>query len=139
MTCIATDGKTMAADGYCTGNGIIHGRSVRKVHRLKDGRICGIAGSSYAHVAFIPWLESGGESPDVPEDFEALVLHPDGRCQSFNHKCLGIDQETPAVSGSGGALALGAMLAGATPAQAVAIACERDTGCGGTITVEALA
>lgn len=49
-----------------------------------------------------------------------------------------MDQEVPAVTGSGGAIALGAMLAGATPAQAVAIAIQRDTGSGGQITVETL-
>ena len=136
MTTIATDGKSMAGDGLCIGNGLVHGTSVRKVFLLSDGRIVGIAGCAYTPGAFVPWLESGGDKPDLPECFEALVLHPNGRCQSYNEKCFAMDQEVPAVTGSGGAVALGAMLAGKSPEEAVAIACLRDTGTGGTIVVE---
>lgn len=135
MTTIATDGKSMAGDGFVTGNDLIHSTTEIKVRKLSDGRIVGIAGSAYAHVLFVPWLENGGDPPELTDDFEALVLHPGGRCQSFNHKCLAIEQPTPAVTGSGGALALGAMLAGASPERAVAIACERNMGTGGTVTV----
>lgn len=66
MTTIATDGKSMAGDGVCSGNGIRHGLSVRKVHLLPDGRIVGIAGCSYAHAAFLPWLTAGGENRTFP-------------------------------------------------------------------------
>lgn len=139
MTTIATDGKSMAGDGCVSGNGIRHALDFRKVFRLKDGRIVGCAGVSYAIPSFLTWLEAGGDLPELNPDFEALVLHADGRCLSYNHKGYSIEQPTPAVTGSGGAIALGAMLAGASPAKAVAIACERDTGTGGTITAEVLA
>jgi hypothetical protein len=138
VTTIATDGKSMAGDGLCTGDGIIHAMDVRKVFRLSDGRIVGMCGNAYAPPLFVQWLEHGGDPPDLSEQFEALVLHPGGRCQSFNYKCFAIDQSVPAVTGSGGPLALGAMLAGASPAEAVAIACQRNTGSGGTIVVEPL-
>ncbi len=129
----------MAGDGCVSGNGIRHALNFRKVFRLPDGRIAGFTGVSYAVPAFLAWLEAGGELPELHEDFEALVLKTDGHCLSYNHKGYSIEQPVPAVAGSGGAIALGAMLAGADPRRAVEIAIERDTGTGGTITVEALA
>lgn len=128
----------MAGDGCVSGNGMRHAFDFRKVFRLPDGRIVGCAGVSYAIPSFLTWLEKGGDLPELHEDFEALVLHPSGRCQSYNHKGYSIDQPTPAVTGSGGAIALGAMLAGADPAHAVKIAIERDIGSAGTVTVEAI-
>lgn len=134
MTTIATDGKSMAGDGLLTGNGIVHGFDFRKVFRLADGRIAGFCGDSYALPAVVEWLNNGGNLPDIdPENFEGLILHPDGRCQSVNGKGQMIDQPVPAVTGSGGAIALGAMLAGASPTEAVDIACQRDCKTGGQI------
>lgn len=124
----------MAADGLCTGNGIIHGLSVRKIARMSDGRIVGCSGTLFGVPAFLQWLEYGGDMPSIHEDFEALVLLPTAVCLSYNHKGQCIEQEVPAVTGSGGAIALGAMLAGASPREAVAIACQRDTATGGEIT-----
>jgi ATP-dependent protease HslVU (ClpYQ) peptidase subunit len=135
VTTIATDGKSMAGDGLCTGDGLIHGRSVGKVCRLPDGRIVGSAGTAYGQQAFAEWLINGGDKPRLADSFEGLVLHPDGRCLTYNEHCQSCDQELPAVTGSGGALALGAMLAGKNPAEAVAIAADRDPFTGGTITV----
>lgn len=139
MTTIATDGLSMAGDGCVSGNGIRHALDFRKIFKLKDGRIAGFSGVSYAIPSFLAWLEAGGDMPDLDDDFEALVLQTDGRCLSYNHKGYSIEQPVPAVTGSGGAIALGAMLAGASPARAVEIACERDTGTGGKVISEALA
>ena len=139
MTTIATDGKSMAGDSMVTGNGIVHSTSFLKVRRISGGRIVGASGSAYAFDRFIEWLETADmPNPKLPEHFEALVLLPDGSCRCFDEDCASYIQETPAITGSGGAIALGAMLAGATPAQAVAIAAQRDMGTGGTITVETL-
>lgn len=133
MTTIATDGRSMAGDGLCTGNGLVHGMAVRKVARLADGRIVGVAGTPYAIPVFLKWIEKGGDKPKLPDCFEALVLHPDGSCLTYNDDCHSFAQEVPAVTGSGGPLALGAMLAGASPARAVEVAAMRDTCTGGTI------
>lgn len=138
MTTIATDGKSMAADGLVTGCGIVHCFSTNKLTKLRDGRLVGGAGSLYDLVAFTAWMEKGGEPPALTDDFEALVLDKGGNCWTYNCKCYAAPQEVPAVTGSGSALALGAMLAGADPRRAVEIACLRDTHTGGTITVEEL-
>jgi len=133
VTTIATDGRIMAADGLCTGDGIIHDFETVKISKLADGRIVGVAGVPYDLPAFISWLENGGDMPSLYEGFEALVLHADGTVKAYNSKCQFYPQSVPAVSGSGAAIALGAMLAGVDPVRAVEIAAERDMGTGGKI------
>lgn len=135
MTTIATDGRSMAADGLCTGGGIVHGFNAQKVHRIKDGRLIGVSGSAFDIGAFVSWLEDGGDKPKLSENFEAIALAPDGSCVCWNEHCQTVPQELPAITGSGGEIALGAMLSGKSPAEAVAIAAKRDTRSGGTITV----
>ncbi len=137
MTTIATDGKTMAADGLVTGNGIIHDFDAVKIVRLPDGRIAGFAGNLYDIPIAVEWLSKGGDVPKLSAEFEALVIGPDG-CVSINSDGVACPQAVPAVTGSGGALALGAMLACADPHRAVGIACERDMKSGGSITVLSL-
>lgn len=129
----------MAADGLVTGQGLIHGDDVAKIRRLGDGRIAGATGSFYAQAPFFDWLESGGEPPELPEEFEGIVLRPDGTCSTYNRKCYSCPQSVPSASGSGSAIALGAMEAGASPKLAVEIACRRDTESGGNVMVLHLA
>ena len=128
----------MAGDGLCTGNGLVHGFDTQKVFKLGDGRIVGMCGTAYGIPAFVKWLAEGGDKPKLFEGFEALVLHPDGACETYNEECQSCPQQTPAITGSGGPIALGAMLAGASPERAVEIAAMRDQGTGGIITVEYL-
>lgn len=141
MTVIATDGQSMAGDGLCTGNGLKHSFAVAKVRKLSGGRIVGMCGDTYAFDSFVTWIEDGaqlGHPIDLGDEFEALVLHPDGSVRSYDGKGRTIPQEAPAVAGSGGAIALGAMLHGATPGEAVNIASKRDVHSGGRIKVEYL-
>jgi ATP-dependent protease HslVU (ClpYQ) peptidase subunit len=134
MTTVACDGKTMAADGLVTCNGTIWAQGFEKVARLPDGRIAGASGSAYYIAPFLAWLKDGGDFPEMDaENFEGLVLSPDGSVRAYDHKGRSIPEEVPTASGSGKEIALGAMLAGATPAEAVNIAAERDCGTGGKI------
>jgi ATP-dependent protease HslVU (ClpYQ) peptidase subunit len=135
MTTIACDGETMAADGLTASGGTVFGHNAVKVHQLKDGRIVGIAGCAYYGPLFREWLESDGELPELGEDFEALVLHPDGTCLSYDHKGRTLEEELPTATGSGREFALAAMDLGASPEEAVEIASKRDTTTGGKITV----
>jgi ATP-dependent protease HslVU (ClpYQ) peptidase subunit len=134
MTTIATDGETMAGDGLMTGNGAIFSTEEQKVRQLKDGTLVGCCGNSYNAPAFIEWLE-GGEKPELSEDFEALVLLPDGTCRGYDHKLRWISLPLPQATGSGQDFALGAMAVGASPEEAVKAACERSVNSGGKITV----
>ena len=133
MTTIATDGKTMAGDGLVTSGSTIFGHDLQKVKRLPDGRIVGCAGSGYNGVAFMDWLESGGDKPKLGEDFEAIVLHPDGSCFTYDESCVAMSESLPTATGSGRQLALAAMDLGKTPAEAVEYAATRDMATGGVI------
>lgn len=138
MTTIATDGWSMAGDSLVTGNGIIHSRSFPKVRRLKDGTIAGFCGTVYGVTTAIAFLEGGVETLSLGDDFEAILLRPDGACEAMNGNGHRYEQSVPCVAGSGGAAALAAMIAGKLPEEAVAIACQVDMASGGAITVEHL-
>lgn len=136
MTTIATDGKSMAADSRGCANNIVRNDSEVKLHRISGGRITGCSGTIGAAKAYIAWLDKndGSAKPKVDDGFRALVLHPEGRIEVHCNDEMPDIAQAPAVLGSGGSLALGAMLAGASPAEAVEIAAMRDPFTGGTIT-----
>jgi ATP-dependent protease HslVU (ClpYQ) peptidase subunit len=138
MTTIATDGQTMAGDGLVTSGGIVFGRTAVKVQKLSDGRLVGICGNARYAAPFVAWLESGGDVPEMDDEFEALVVSADGTCKSYDYKGRSLDEELPTASGSGREIALGALVAGSTPEGAVRAACERDTMTGGEITIVSL-
>ena len=140
MTTIATDGLTIAGDGARFRNEVLVASSARKVHRLSDGSLLGCSGESPDCVAFREWIEAGLSSRrPKANSLSALHLLTDGSLFYYSERGPGVPAEAPATLGTGAELAMGAMLAGATPARAVALASERDPYSGGTITVEALA
>lgn len=133
MTTVATDGKTMAADRLVTGDGIIHG-TVTKLHRLEDGSVMGLCGSAFQYDQFAAWYNSGrAEGLHVADEMEALVLHPDGTVSCYNQHGYSFKHSLPASCGSGCSIAYGAMEAGASPMEAVEIACKRDIRSGGGV------
>jgi ATP-dependent protease HslVU (ClpYQ) peptidase subunit len=138
MTTIATDGKSMAADGRTTAGNTVVDATTRKLHRLADGRIVGMCGNSQDGPAFLEWLRSGGDKPKLGENFGALVLTPRGRIEKYEDSCIAIPRKPPQATGSGMDFALGALDAGATPDQAVRIAAKRDIYTGGKITTLAI-
>jgi hypothetical protein len=139
MTTIATDGKSMAGDTLTTAGGYVV-RHATKVFRTGDGRIFGCCGPSVDTLKFRAWmLDPVIEQPKLGDDFTALILNQDGSVDWIDCALVPVKSIAPAAIGSGCELAIGAMLAGATPAAAVGIAGQRDTATGGDITVEALA
>lgn len=126
----------MAGDGQVSSNSTICNTGLRKVHRLSDGRLVGVAGSAFHIAPFVDWLEAGGDCPELGENFDALVLELDGKCWAYNEKGLRIPEPAPTAVGSGRELAIGAMLAGVSAAEAVRLAATRDNCTGGTITEE---
>lgn len=137
MTTIACDGKSMAGDGKTTINGTITSLSMRKIFKLKDGRVIGGCGPIESLFVVMRWLENGGDKPKVDQDFSALLMSHDGvKCCSDTLEWLAMD--TPMAIGSGMQVALGAMDSGICPAQAVNVASKRDVYTGGVITVEYL-
>lgn len=133
MTTIATDGKVIAADSRGVSDFILQG-NINKVFRLKDGSIAAFAGHSLCYSAAIEWL-NGGEKPNFKDaEFYALILDSDGvwYVDDNYHKER---MPAPYAIGSGCKFAMAAMLAGASPKEAVRIASKLDENTGGRIRV----
>jgi len=128
MTTIAWDGHTIAADSAASaGNRTV---SVCKLWKLSDGRVVGGAGTLADVIAAVDWLASGSQKklkPAVDADSSLLVVTPQGRCFEYGSDLRPIELlDTHTAIGSGSDYALGAMAAGKTAEQAVAIACLYD-------------
>jgi len=128
----------MAADTLVTCQGQLLAKRP-KVHRLKDGRIVGASGPSTCCQKLVRWLEEGGEQPSLSDDVAAIILNPDGTIDWIDCKfelmkgCI-----VPYALGCGDDIALGAMLAGATPEEAVKITASRRLDIGDEATVISL-
>ncbi len=134
MTTIATDGKSMAVDSYCTSSSIFH-TEVIKIARTNNGDVIACAGTPYDLLNFLNWCNQTDKILEVTQDFEGLILRKDGTVWCVNEKGYMFQHDIPAACGSGCPVAYGAMDAGATPEQAVQIACRRDVKTGGTVRV----
>jgi ATP-dependent protease HslVU (ClpYQ) peptidase subunit len=139
VTTICCNREEMAADSMvCAGDSIVD--TGRKIRRIGDALV-GCAGRVSDMIEFCEWLESGkgrDESLELADDFAALMLRREG-IYVFDGACIPmpIENEVAAIGGGRGA-ALGAMCAGATPEQAVCIACALHTSSGPPIVVERL-
>lgn len=138
MTTIIVTPQLMVADSQCSYGDTK--QYTRKIFRLKDGSIAGIAGDLPQGYELVRWLND--ETPNPPtkvDDCVVLVLRPDGTMWEFcGSLCPMPITESYHAAGSGMASALGALDAGATPQQAVEIAIKRDAYSGGTVVVERL-
>lgn len=133
MTTICTDGKSMAADRLVTGDNVIYGTTT-KIIQLDDGTIIGHTGNAYQFSAFVQWCNTRQHQPfDGKDSMEALVLTPDGLIRCYDEHGRSYIAQAPQATGSGAAVAFGAMKAGATPAEAVEIAALYDTRTGGGV------
>lgn len=135
MTTICWDGKTLAADTCALISGI-RASFPRKLRRFKDGSIAGFAGDIEPALMALDWLDDGGVDPAAAPDLKAggeiMVVTRDREIILYNSKRLvpvTIEERLYAM-GSGGEIALGAMMHGATALQAVRYAIERDPSSG---------
>lgn len=143
MTCVATDGKTMAADSRTTQGDLITCERTPKLFRAPDGSVVGCAGARPACQLVHEWFAAGGDLANVPtlheiaddpgSPFEALVLRPDGTVQRLDWDWCFTTDDVPAAIGSGAQVAIGAMLKGANPEQAVRLAARRVATVGGPV------
>lgn len=135
----------MSADSRsCTGD-LITTDEAEKLVVGKDGSIMGVAGDRGACVLVREWFEKGADMGTIPKlhpgsepggPFDALVLRPDGRVESLDHHFAFMPRSAPAAIGTGGEIAVGAMRAGKSPAEAVSIAAECVASVGGEIRTE---
>lgn len=136
MTTIATDGATLAADGQVSCGDIIEDLNHKKVFSLKDGTAIAYAGCIHSATRFIDWINAGSPPdamPTLSENFAAVRINGSPTVLSYDSDCHAIEMPTPYAEGSGKLLALGAMLSGKTPVEAVRVAALRDVWTGGKI------
>lgn len=135
MTTIAADGKTMAGDGLITEADYVCCRDYKKVRRLSDGRIVGMAGNAYNWDAFAAWLEANSECdmPKVEDGCWVLVLMPDGKVRQYDEHGRWFEESPPCAIGSGQRFAIAAMDLGKTAGDAVRYASTRDIFTGGEV------
>lgn len=136
MTCIAWDGRVLAADRQGEWNGTKV--RVRKVWRVTDkaGRrwLLGGAGNIDSVQQYRDWLRGREEKPKFPKEDAPSLLLIDSRKRAFLVSGVTLVpvralQRQVAV-GSGRAEALGAMAAGKGAADAVRIASRLEASCG---------
>ena len=134
MTVIATDGKTMAADGITVSGWSIIRTDAVKIHRAPDGCVFGTTGHASDNQKFADFIISGHYPEKLHEDFSALVLTPEGKIFHYSSDCMPLALSPPQAIGCGADVAIGALKAGAGPRLAVEITGQTSTHCGGSIT-----
>lgn len=135
MTTIAWDGRTLCADRQLTTSGVRF--ETTKAHRLRDGSLFASCGALENNVAVKQWLNGGDDKPaiDKDDDFDGVLIRPDGTAWMLNKKLHLIAIESPYfATGSGRDFALLALKLGKTAREAVELACELDIWSGMGIT-----
>ena len=145
MTTIACKNGVMACDSCWTDSNWLVGTSKNKITKLKSGALLGEAGDndSRAVTKLLQNVKSFAQMPTAMEiaecrvDYAAIILFPNGDMaqvsierhgsgdMSYIANAWPVNRGMSAV-GSGAAVAIGAMAAGKTAGQAVAIACAWD-------------
>jgi hypothetical protein len=138
MTCIAWDGKTIAADSLitCEATGDY---LTTKLHRIR-GALYGWAGDGNLAATLLGWVRAGGKPADFPaldEDERAactlLRITKAGAALLDGYPCwVTVDGQRMAI-GSGAHFARAAMDFGKTAEQAVEYAATRVHSVGGPI------
>ena len=99
----------------------------------KKGAILATCGDTELGVLFYQWWGTRRKKPEFPEkaDFEAVVLDKNGKLWHYDETLTPAEILEPFFSiGTGAHAALGALHAGASPEQAVEIACKIDNNSG---------
>lgn len=138
MTTIATDGRTMAADGLTNAGGMITSESAQKMWALQDGRIVGCSGPTSDWPMFLEWLQRGGDSPKLDEGFAAIVIQAGALIRVYYNDCTFAEFAGHYAIGTGDRFAITAMDLGRDPSAAIEVAAKRDIYTGGKITALAL-
>ena len=138
MTCVAFDGKTVAADKRLAIHGVNH--VVTKIFKLKDC-IVAFAGNIADGMAMLNWIKHGR----IPENFpfteqsrddwsRTLVFSKAEGIQVYEYNRYPYKIETRQCAiGHGCDFALASMFLGHTAVEAVEVACHFDSTCGNGI------
>lgn len=135
MTTIFYDGKSVVSDSASYDETDMYCGSLKKIHRLSDGRLAAGSGDYESILLAIDWLENGGDKPKVEPNFSLLIVHPDGTPKIMHSKLVEINAEIPISIGTGKEYAMGAYAAMkddntgsrlSKAIDAVSIACSLD-------------
>ena len=142
MTVIATDGRTIAADGLHTqSDGTIVRRDAKKIV-VRGGRIFAFTGLTTFFERLIHWYINGAVPEDAPkypdgETFGFIVIEHDGTVRQIAHNSGWSSDVMPKVWSWGCErdFALGAMRAGKSAREAIEMCIEHSAWIGGEIQV----
>lgn len=134
MTVIAANHRVLVGDSQVTDDGII--TLATKVEKIK-GDLVGCCGSLSDGVKFREWYkDKENDSPSLDSDFAALVVTKEGDLLYYDNTLVPLPCNTKFYAiGSGQHIAMGAMMAGATPYDAARIACTSHNECCGPVHV----
>jgi ATP-dependent protease HslVU (ClpYQ) peptidase subunit len=137
MTCIAWDGKTLAADKQATSVG--YGYTVTKVHRVDGKGLVAFSGDGDGAMALLAWFRGGMNPAEYPagqkdNDVCGLFIDTSGRAMSYGKSAFPQTIEGKFYAmGCGRDYALAAMHLGKSAREAVEVACALDSFCGNGI------
>jgi ATP-dependent protease HslVU (ClpYQ) peptidase subunit len=139
MTCIAWDGRTLAADKRVDCNG--YPATAIKIFRAPDGALIGGAGDSDVISALREWYQQGCNPEMYPNNraeggcyATLLVITPAKEVRMYlSGPSPIILQNKMFAIGSGADFALASMHLGHSARKAVEVACALDVGCGNGI------
>ncbi|SRR5258706_16028655 len=143
MTCVAWDGKTLAADkrAVCAGTHC----TTTKLRRIPSGEVLAWTGDRDSGELLAKWYADGADVAKWPEfqkdkeDWCRLIVADGNGVRFFERKPVSVRVEDRFYAwGSGRDFALAAMHLGKNARQAVEVACLFDTGCGNGVDVELL-
>lgn len=135
MTVVAFDGAHVAVDRQFT-RGDTKSAAAKWVRLQRRGGVAIMSGHVSRARAIIAWLDSAQRRADRfpvahgPDDWSRVLLVADGTVTNFEDSPYGMAVDEFDAWGSGAQIAWGAMRAGASAADAVAITAERHTECG---------
>jgi 20S proteasome alpha/beta subunit len=140
MTCIAWDGRVLAADKRATSYG--YGSTVTKIRRTDAGELLAVSGDFDTGQALMAWYQAGAVPEAYPDNRDAnegvraqlLVIDAGPRIRVFESTPHAMTiEDVQCAMGSGRDYALAAMHLGRNSRKAVEVACAFDTGCGNGI------
>lgn len=140
MTTIAWDGDFVASDSQCTQEDFIDQTPFKKIHNVSGEIVC-LAGDVSQQLCFLDWYQRGADKDLFPggmDSMAALVITPGKElAKIFENGPFFSCVRAPYAIGTGSAIAMGAMFAGATAKHAIKIAkkLDKDTG-GKTVCVD---
>ena len=137
MTVVAWDGRTLAADKRACNGTLIH--TTTKIFRV-GGALAAYSGPAAAGEELLAWFRDGAVPAELPESQrdderggKLLVIDATG-IRVYEGTPYPLRFEGPHFAiGCGRDFAMAAMYLGKTAAEAVAVACALDSGCGNGI------